>query len=100
MARLSEEYIFDFKKAFDLIDHRILLVKLKSYNIPESIVFWFIDFLTCRKQRVKFGNDCYPEWGTIPSGVSQGTKLWPWLFVIMINDLKIQDSELWKSVDV
>ena len=54
--------LFDFKKALDLIDHRILLDKLKSYDIPESIVFWVTDVLTCRKQSVcKPGNDCYSE---------------------------------------
>ena len=36
--------LVDFKKAFDLIDHHILVDKLKSYDIPESIVFWVIDF--------------------------------------------------------
>ena len=91
--------LFDFKKAFDLIDHHILVQKLKSYDIPEGIVNWIIDFLTCRKQHVKLSNECYSEWGNIPSSVPQGTKLGSWLFIIMINDLDLPGTELWKYVD-
>ena len=91
--------MFDFKKAFDLIDHHILVQKLKSYDIPEGIVNWIIDFLTCRKQHVKLSNECYSEWGNIPSSVPQGTKLGSWLFIIMINDLDLPGTELWKYVD-
>ena len=86
--------LVDFKKAIDLIDHHILVQKLKSYDIPEGIVDWIIDFLTCRKQRVKHSNECYSEWGNIPSGVTPGTKLGPWLFTIVINDLDLPGTEL------
>ena len=67
--------LFDFKKSFDLIDHHILVRKLRSFALPEVVVSWIIDFLTNRKQRVKLSQDCFSEWGTVPAGVPQGTKL-------------------------
>jgi hypothetical protein len=39
------------------------------------------------------------NWADISARVPQGTKLGPWLFIIMINDLKINDSNIWKFVD-
>ena len=40
--------LFEFKKAFHLIDHHILINKLHNYDLPEAILFWIIDFLTDR----------------------------------------------------
>ena len=91
--------LFDFKKAFDLIDHRILVRKLCSNDIPDPVMSWIIYILTSRKQRVKLGHDCFLEWGVVPAGVPQGMKLGPWLFIIMINELHIPATDLWKYVD-
>ena len=91
--------LFDFKKAFDLIDHQILIRKLNTYDIPEMVISWITDFLTSRKQRVKLGHDCLSEWGLVPAGVPQGTKLGPWLFIVMINELDVPTTDLWKYVD-
>jgi hypothetical protein len=59
---------------------------------------WIKYFLTGRKQRVKLNQNSCSDWADISAGVPQGTKLGPWLFIIMISDLKFNDSNIWKFV--
>ena len=91
--------ILDYTKVFDSIDHSTLFQKIRHLDIPYKIKCWVRDFLTDRYQRVKISNYCYSEWGHVPLGMPQGTKLGPWLFLLMINNLKVRDSPIWKFVD-
>ena len=61
---------------------------------------WWLIFCTYAAGWVtKLSEGCVSEWGQVPSGVSQGTKLGPWLFLIVINDLAGNNALLWKYVD-
>ena len=91
--------LFDYRKAFDLIDHVLLVRKLLALDLPVSVSRWIIDFLKDLTHRVKLGNDCLSERRNIPAGVPQGTKLGPWLFILMIEDINTCNTELWKYVD-
>ena len=79
--------LVDFSKAFDRINHVIIIDKLVSLGINRVIVNWIHAFLCDRKQRVKLG-DTTSEWSFINGGVPQGTKLGPLLFIIMLTDLQ------------
>ena len=50
--------LFDYRKAFDLIDHAILIYKLGKLDLPISVINWIIDFLSNRFQRIKLAEGC------------------------------------------
>ena len=89
--------LLDFSKAFDLINHNILLEKLQAFSISAPILRWMAAFLLDRTQRVKIGNN-YSHTGHPNGGVPQGTICGPKCFMMYIHDLSTP-VPLYKYVD-
>ena len=85
-SKLPLAIFLDLSKAFDTIDHSILIDKLKYYGIRGTSLDWFVSYLSNRTQYVQF-NDSTLAHSTITTGVPQGSILDPLLFIIYMNDI-------------
>ena len=83
---------FDFTKAFEMVDHDILLQKLSCYGIQGRELLPFKSYFENRKQYVEINNSKSIVGGVI-YGVPQGCGLGPLLFSIYLNDTK--NTRLW-----
>ena len=78
--------LIDLQKAFETINHEILINKMEFLGFSKNVILWFKSYLSHRKFKVNL-NKSFSEPGQLLCGVPQGSTLGPLLFLLYINDM-------------
>ena len=86
-GQLTGMVVLDLQKAFDTVNHKILIGKLRSLGLDQIAIKWFSSYLGDREQKVEIGG-IQSDPHNIVCGVPQGSILGPLLFLIYVNDMR------------
>ena len=85
-GKITAAVFIDFSKAFDCVNHNILLKKLANLGFSRSAVKWYQSYLTNRQQRT-LANGILSKYQRVTCGVPQGSILGPPLFILFVDDM-------------